>query len=339
MKESEIRPDELMEGQRLAVLKDVGKLLSRCDEFVSVSCPACGSAENSLRFEKNGFLYRNCQICESFYISPRPTPEVLDWFYQNSDNYAYWAKHIFPASEDARREKIIRPRVDRVMRLCEKYGIETSEASLLEVGAGYGSFCDEIRRSGDFGSVVALEPTPELAASCRDKNIDVVEKTVEQYALQSNANFDVVVSFEVVEHLFSPHQVLSGIARLVKESGLLVVTCPNGKGFDVEVLGVHGSTVDHEHLNYFNPASMKVLFERSGFELLDVFTPGALDAELVRNAVREGRLSLSGQPFLERVLLDDWDIAGEAFQDFIKKAGLSSHMWAIGRKSPKKGLQ
>jgi len=39
-------------------------------------------------------------------MSPRPSPEVMAAYYGDSENYRFWAEHIFPASEAARRDKI-----------------------------------------------------------------------------------------------------------------------------------------------------------------------------------------------------------------------------------------
>ena len=41
----------------------------------------------------------------------------------------------------------------------------------------------------------------------------------------------------MIEHLFSPQDFLAVCASLLKDGGLLVLTCPNGQGFDVSVLG------------------------------------------------------------------------------------------------------
>ena len=104
--ENDIRPRDLMDGQRIAVLSDVGRMLTRCGEFISVSCPACESLEAKGAFQKYGLDYVTCNHCGTLYINPRPSPEVLEWFYRGSENYVYWNRHIFPASEKARREKI-----------------------------------------------------------------------------------------------------------------------------------------------------------------------------------------------------------------------------------------
>lgn len=329
LKEQEIRPAQLMAQQRVAALTDVGRMLSRYGEFVAVNCPACGSAASTPRYEKNGMRYVDCPECRTYYVNPRPPPDVLAWFYQGSPNYAYWNNVVFPASENARHRKIFVPRVDRLLELCRKYSVSTG--SLLEVGAGFGTFCGEVRSRDVFERVVAVEPTPDLARTCRSRGLEVLEMPVEQVQLDPQTRFDVIANFEVIEHLFAPRDFVQHCARLLRPGGLLVLTCPNGLGFDVEVLGTASNTVDHEHLNYFNPASLARLLSSCGLEVLETFTPGKLDAELVRNKVLEGEFDIADQPFLRTVLVDRWDEVGAAFQDFLVTQGLSSNMWVVAR--------
>lgn len=328
--EEEIRPKDLIAGQKIAALTDVGRLLTRCSEFIEVDCPACGTANRVARYSKNGLRYVECEACQTLYVSPRPTSEVLAWFYRDSPNYAYWNAHIFPATEASRRQRIFVPRVDRLLNICTRHLKRTD--SLLEVGAGFGTFCAELMSRQVFQRVVGVEPTPGLAASCRERGIEVIEKPIEQVALQPADLFDVVASFEVIEHLFSPLDFAQQMVRLLRPGGLLLLTCPNGQGFDVETLGPVSDTVDHEHLNYFNASSLQKMLQRVGLEVLESFTPGLLDAELVRNKVLEGAFELSDQPFLKKVLIDDWAQQGQAFQSFLMAQGLSSNLWVVARK-------
>lgn len=328
--EQEIRPKELMTGQRVVALVDVGRMLSRYDEFVHVACPACHADDATDKYEKNSIKYVECNKCETFYVNPRPSSEVLDWFYSGSPNYAYWNDVIFPASEAVRRQKIFAPRVDRVLEICAKYGIPTR--ALLEVGSGFGTFCSEVNARGVFERVVAVEPTPNLAETCRQRGIDVIEKPVEHIELAAEDRFDIVANFEVIEHLFSPAEFVRAMAKLLRPGGLMVLTCPNGKGFDIETLGIVSDSVDHEHLNYFNPQSLSGLLEASGFKTLESFTPGKLDADLVRNKVLAGLYDIDDQPFLKKLLIDEWDAQGQAFQDYLVENNLSSNMWLVAQK-------
>lgn len=308
---------------------DVARLLARKAEFVEVPCPACGGVETRPAFQKHDLDYVVCQRCTTMFINPRPTPAVLEMYYSTSENYAFWNEYIFPASEAARREKIFRPRAEQVAAICERYGVR--RGTLLEVGAGFGTFCEELRSIGLFQRLIAVEPTPGLAATCRGRGLEVIEKPIEHVDLQGTP-VDVVASFEVMEHLFAPGDFVQQCARVLAPGGLFIATCPNGQGFDVATLGTLSNTVDPEHLNYFNPESLSALVSAHGFTVLEVHTPGKLDAELVRKRVLAGEFDLSGQPFLQHVLIDAWDKVGAAFQGFLAANQLSSHMWLVARR-------
>lgn len=327
--ENDIRPDPT-KGQEIAVAHDIEKLLSREKEFVFVDCPACGAHAAREKFRKNGFIYSECKTCDTFYINPRPTPEILEDFLLHSENYEYWNRYIFPASADIRKEKIVVPRVERVLQLSEMYRLSTD--ALLEVGAGSGLFCEEMGKRGVFKRIVAVEPSTTWAETCKKKGIETIALPIEKVSFPSEDLFTVIVNFEVIEHLFSPKDFIMQCKKCLKPGGILLLTCPNGKGFDIETLGVISDTVDHEHLNYFNPRSLALLFEKCDFEVIESITPGKLDAELVRNKAVEGAYDLSSQPFLREVLIDRWKELGKPFQDFISQHGLSSNMWLVGRK-------
>lgn len=329
MCETEIRPDHLMREQVQRFEADIARILARRGEFVHVPCPACGSEQSRSAFQKHELDYVFCTDCETVYISPRPTPAVLEMYYSSSENYAYWNKHIFPASEAVRREKIFRPRAQRVVEICQRYGVPTR--TLLEVGAGFGTFCEELRSLKVFDRLVAVEPTPSLAETCRQRGLEVIEEPIEHADLRG-VNADVVASFEVMEHLFSPGDYVRQCARLLAPGGLFIATCPNIRGFDMVTLGSVSTAVDAEHLNYFHPDSLSHLVESCGLTVLEVQTPGKLDAELVRKKALAGEFDLASQPFLKQVLLDEWDRVGVAFQEFLAANRLSSHMWLVARK-------
>ncbi len=329
LRETEIRPDYLMQGQAERFAADIRRLLRRKAEFVRVSCPACGSDEAHRAFEKYDLTYVVCSRCATIYTNPRPTPAILESYYATSENYAYWNKYIFPASEDVRRERIFRPRAERLTDICRRHRIETH--TLLEVGAGFGTFCEEMQRSRVFQQVIAVEPTPDLAETCRRKGLQVIEKPIEQVHFDRDM-VNVIASFETIEHLFSPRDFLRNCAAVLAPGGLIVVTCPNIKGFDLVVLQAVSDVVDVEHLNYFHPASLAHLLTECGFEVVETLTPGQLDAELVRNKVIAGEFDLSAQPFLQQMLIDEWERMGGAFQRFLAENRLSSHMWLVARK-------
>jgi len=100
MKETDIRPSELIKGQEKAFQHDMDRLLKYKRQFVRVQCPACdcedGVRDSLYKFEKQGFYFKLCRVCGTTYLNPRPVPALLADYYQNSEHYKYWSKFIFP---------------------------------------------------------------------------------------------------------------------------------------------------------------------------------------------------------------------------------------------------
>jgi SAM-dependent methyltransferase len=303
-------------------------LRARRAQWVLVACPACGGWATKNYGEKAGFDYAECLECGTVYTNPRPSLALLHEFYSGSQNYDYWNTFVFPATEGARRERIFRPRAQRVADYCRRFGL--SGGVLLEVGAAFGTFCEEMRTLEVFDRIIALEPTPGLAATCRQRGFEVRECFVEQ--VQDEALADVAAAFEVIEHLFAPGDFVRSCRRLLKPGGIMVLTCPNVRGFDVATLRTLSGTFQHTHLNYFHPESLALLARNCGLNVLDVQTPGQLDADLVRKRVLAGDLDLQDQPLLKEILVDRWTSLGQPFQEFLAANKLSSHLWIVAQK-------
>lgn len=328
--EDSIRPDALMEMNDRLHAQDLARLLEKAAQFVRVACPACGADAPRPLWEKDGFSYETCTRCETAYVNPRPPPALLDEYYRTAENYVFWAQKVFPASEATRKERIHRPRAERVKAICARQGVAPG-GTVVEVGAGHGTFCEVARESGYFSRVVAVEPVPSNAASCRARGVEVIDKPIEHVTLEPGS-VDVVVSFEVIEHLYAPRDFVVACARYLRPGGLLVLSCPNIKGFEVATLGKVSRTVDLEHLNYFHPDSLAQMVRGCGLEVMELMTPGELDAEIVRKRAQAGLLDLTEQPFVKTLLLEQWDRVGASFQRFLADNLLSAHMWAVARK-------
>ena len=318
----DIRPASLEEGKAREIARDTEWLASRRNGFVAVSCPACG-ASGKPAFEKLGFRFEECPACRTVFMSPRATPEIMGEFYRRSTNYEFWDKHVFPASREVRKRKIFAPRVERILALCAEHGVETGAA--MDVGAAVGMFSETLRDAGRFSRVIALEPNFAQAETCRRLGLETLE--TDFFNLEPpDRPLDLITAFEVIEHLFSAAEFLKRCRALLAPRGMLALTCPNQLGFDIQTLGVDSQSFDVEHVNMFNPAALTALVERSGFRVLECTTPGEMDASIVRDAVLAGQASLH-DPFLQEVLIKQWQRLGGPFQAFLKANGLSSHMW------------
>jgi len=326
MKEADIRPDELVAKNLELYKADVKRMMRRSGEFVGVPCPACGSRDATNTYRKDGFNYVTCTTCDTLYITPRPTLEMLMDFYKNAESIKQWSEELYPATEDIRKAEIITPRVWEVINLSSRY--KTSRGALVDIGAGFGTFCMVMDQTDAFDNVIAVEPSHELASACARKGIPVIEESVEELDL-TGAN--VITAFELIEHLFSPAYFLAACHKALVKDGLLILTTPNIKGFDLLVLGERSENIGGpNHLNYFHPTSLQSLLEDCGFEVLEWSTPGKLDAGIIAKKIQDGEFD--GGPFLRFVLSDGWP-GPEQFQEWLVQNRLSSHMMMVARKA------
>lgn len=330
--ENDIRPDDMKKKMTELAMIDRNNVLRNKSEFTKIPCPACESDRNNPCFEKDGFNFVCCNECETVFINPRPSLTLLNEFYTSSQEIKYWNEKIFPASENARRQKIFAPRAKRVLELCRRYNAATD--ILLDVGAGFGTFCEEIIKLKIFDKVIAVEPSDSLALTCKHKGLEVIQKTIEDIELYP---VSVITNFELIEHLYWPEDFLIACAKALKDNGLIILSTPNIKGFDLLTLNKISDNISGpSHLNYFHPQSLKHLLTKCGFNVLEVLTPGELDAELVRKKVLNKEFDISQQAFLKRILLEQWEVAGQPFQTFLANNSLSSHLWMVASLTPKR---
>jgi len=331
MKEEDIRPTKYMsEGSKL-LAQDIKRLMKNKNKFEKVPCPACNADNYENIFKKDGFSFVRCRDCQTLFINPRPTPAMLESYYATSKNLKYWNDKLFLASENSRREQIFVPRAKRVAQICKKY--VNAKKVLLDVGAGFGTFCEEIKKIPIFSDVIAVEPSTELSETCRRKGIMVIAKPIERVNLGEIKNLNVITCFELIEHLYSPKDFLLSCNRILPKGGLLILTTPNIKGFDLLVLGKLSDNIGGpNHLNYFNQKSISKLFKDCGFKVVETKTPGKLDAEIVRKKIISGEFNAKSQPFLQDVLINQWEELGDTFQKFLAENNLSSHLWVVAQK-------
>jgi SAM-dependent methyltransferase len=325
----DIRPADLKARLAEYMRRDRERRLAGRPDWVAVPCPACDGTTGRA-FEVRQCTGLECDGCGTVYHSPRPTEAQMREYYANAETYAYWAREIFPATAEKRREAIARPQARRLVEAADRAGC--GGGLLVEIGAGSGLVLEEIRALGRFERLVAVEPSPGLASTLRGKGFEVVESGWEEAPL-GGLDADAVCSFEVIEHLFDPAAYLRAVRDALRPGGVLVLTCPNIRGFDFQVLGYGGAdNFGIAHINMFHPASLSLLLERCGFVVREVSTPGRLDADLVRQKILAGSFNVDDQPFLKRVLVEDWERLGEPFQAFLRDNGLSSNMMVTATK-------
>lgn len=327
MKEHEIRPETLLKRYVELSAADARECFAD-DSRTAVACVGCGGSDSSFQFDKHGFAYVRCAACGTLFQSPRPPIGAFEAFYRESASSRYWAEVFFPAVADIRREKMFRPRVERLGGLCRERGLRVER--LIDVGAGYGIFLDEWRARFPATELLAVEPSAPLARQCRSNGFTVVEAIVEQVTGHAGSA-DLVTCFEVLEHVYSPLEFVRVLTDLARPGGYVCVSTLCIDGFDLQMLWETSTQISPpHHINFLSVRGFETLFARAGLQDVSVTTPGQLDVDIVRNAAERDPRLLEGNRFLQTVLARE--SITRRFQDFLSANQLSSHAWVMGRR-------
>ncbi len=137
---------------------------------------------------------------------------------------------------------------------------------------------------------------------------------------------------EVLEHVHSPRQFLLGIRAGLQPGGRLLLTTLTSSGFDIQVLWKDSKSISPpHHLNFSSVEGMRLLFERSGYRVFTIETPGQLDVDIVANMYRENQ-EIKRSRFVEELVIYSDEKQKASFQDFLATHCLSSHIRVIAER-------
>lgn len=101
--------------------------------------------------------------------------------------------------------------------------------TVLEIGCAKGEFLKKLAKSGM--KCIGLELNELAAQECRQKGLDVLNETIQDHALNNPEKYDVVCSFQVLEHIPEVKEIIDSCVRALKPGGKLVIGVPNDDSF------------------------------------------------------------------------------------------------------------
>jgi|CXWL01.1.fsa_nt_gi 2-polyprenyl-3-methyl-5-hydroxy-6-metoxy-1,4-benzoquinol methylase len=100
---------------------------------------------------------------------------------------------------------------------------------ILEVGCATGAFIEKVCSSGF--EAEGIELNSSAVAIAKSKNLNVSETDLFELAKAKPGQFDVVCSFQVLEHVSDPAHFIKCCIALLKSKGRLVICVPNNDSF------------------------------------------------------------------------------------------------------------
>lgn len=206
--------------------------------------------------------------------------------------------------------------------------------TVLEAGSGEGYGADMI--AGVAERVVGLDYDAGAVAHVRTRypRVEMIEGNLADLPLD-DASVDVVVNFQVIEHLWDQGQFLRECLRVLRPGGQLLISTPNRITFSPG----RDTPLNPFHTRELDAAELTELLVDAGFaveEMLGVFhgeTLRALDAKHGGSFIdAQIERALAGEPWPADLTAD---VAGIGIDDFELRAGdidASLDLVAIARK-------
>jgi len=147
-------------------------------------------------------------------------------------------------------------------RLAEAVRLRPAGGRLLEVGCGEGGFLDLAAAHFDVQGIDASEYAVRAVRERYGLPAEVCD--IEKAALPASA-FDVIVAFNVLEHLAEPAAAAGNIFAALKPGGALIGSVPNNGGLVGRPAALIGNRLDRTHLSALPPAAWRGIFVSAGF--------------------------------------------------------------------------
>ncbi|NIA01840.1 MAG: methyltransferase domain-containing protein [Nitrospirae bacterium] len=140
---------------------------------------------------------------------------------------------------------------------------------LVEVGSYCGLFLKEAQSHGWI--VNGIEPSHWAAEYARSTfGLNIIKGTLEKIVSTPMEENDVVVCWDVLEHVRNPKEFLSLMSKLLKPGGILALSTIDIDAWFPRLLGKQWPWILEMHLNYFGSGSLNQMFDEAGFDLVCV---------------------------------------------------------------------
>ena len=173
--------------------------------------------------------------------------------------------------EDGYHESFLMREKPDSQRIHQRLGLLLAykqEGALLEVGAGRGGL---LRQAATYFSVEGLDISRSAVAGLADEFGDRVRQADIASEPLPASRYDVIVLFNVLEHLRQPGPVLEKCYRALKADGVLIGSMPNNFGLVGRCVTGLTNYFDRTHVSTLTPAAWRALFDQAGFRQVDFF--------------------------------------------------------------------
>jgi ubiquinone/menaquinone biosynthesis C-methylase UbiE len=139
----------------------------------------------------------------------------------------------------------------------------SKDNKLLDIGAAYGTFLTLARQHHE---CYGLDVSQYAAQVAREHfGVDVRQANIEQSIPFPDNHFDIVVMWDVIEHLVNPVQGLKEVYRVLRPGGYVFISTDDANNWLPRLLGANWWALAAPlHLCHFSKKGMEIAIRQSG---------------------------------------------------------------------------
>lgn len=230
-------------------------------------CYYCQSINYIVQYKTSDIFDNNyeivkCSDCNSYFLTPNPSYEILSKAYDDSYYGESEKKFSFPILE-----KVLDYfRMGRARKL--KTYINPG-ANILDIGCGNGRFLMYLNKLGNYNLFGTELEGNSARRTSEIKEINLKIGFIEENDFEENF-FDAITLFHVFEHLHEPKKILQIISKILKSDGILMISFPNIDSLQSRIFKGNWLHLDPpRHLFFFSPKDFEKIIHDLGYELID----------------------------------------------------------------------
>lgn len=135
----------------------------------------------------------------------------------------------------------------------------------LEIGCSSGFFLEELLARG-FRRVHGCEPSLEAKAIAADRVREGIRTGFFTDDAYPDGTFDLICAFQTLDHLSDPLAILRTCHAKLRPGGLIYLIVHNADGLQAGIFGEKSPIIDVEHVYLFNPRTLSMAVEKTGFK-------------------------------------------------------------------------
>ncbi len=188
------------------------------------------------------------------------------------------------------------------LSLLDRYLPRGPKRVILDVGCGTGGMLKDLEK---YGRLVAADFSKEAVKFCKRRGYEIIQCSVLETPFQADS-FDLVIGFDLLEHLDNDLEALMEVYRICRSGGFLCVTVPA-----FQFLWSHHDEINH-HKRRYTRRQLQELLGSARFQVVrsSYFNCYLFPCILVGRVFRRG----SGQE-----LGPEWSMPSPAINGFLSK--------------------